>query len=80
MKRKKQFNYLIFLKVFMNCLVTDGIFYMLFIFLDNIFHERNPSHDFRNGVARRQLVHLELPMSETEQVTSAKMQPRCLLT
>ena len=66
------FSYLVFLKVLMNCLVTDGIFNILFIFLNNTFHKRNPSHDFRNGVARRQFIHLELPMSETERVTILK--------
>ena len=69
------FNYLIFLKVLMNCLVTDGIFNILFILLNNTFHKRNPSHDFGNGVARRQFIHLELPTSETERVTMLKFKP-----
>lgn len=50
---KKMFNYFIFLKVFMNCLVIYGIFYIFFIFLNNIFYERNLGYDFRNGMARR---------------------------
>lgn len=59
-------NHLIFLKVLIDCLVAYDIFYILFILLNDIFHERDPSHDFRNGMAGGQLIHLELPEEESK--------------
>lgn len=45
----------------MNCLVTDAIVDVLLILPDDVLHERDPGHDLGNGVAWRELVHLELP-------------------